>query len=117
MHTQRIYQISTKAILSRDIRVLLSPLQFPFVCSLFDNILPNARTTPGMTAPEGLATVFTYQCVPADPRSASVRSRANRSSEKGAISPGGSPSAISLAICSPPAGIALKPHVPQPVVR
>jgi hypothetical protein len=45
-----------------------------------------------------------------------VRGRtAKRTSENGAISSGVRPVAISSAICSPPAGIALKPHVPQPV--
>ena len=42
-------------------------------------------------------------------------SRAKRSRPNGAISSGTVPVAISAASCSPAAGMALKPHVPQPV--
>ena len=57
-----------------------------------------------------------HQRVPAEPWSARTWSRRKRSSPNGAISAGGRPVAISSAIPSPPAGIALKPQVPQPVV-
>src|SRR5439155_5391588 len=57
-----------------------------------------------------------HQRVPADAWSASAWSRRKRSSANGAISSGARPVAICSAIASPPAGIALKPQVPQPVV-
>ena len=68
------------------------------------------------TAAAARAVERVHQRVPAEPWSARTWSRRKRSSANGAISSGGRPVAISSAIPSPPAGIALKPHVPQPVV-
>src|SRR4029079_12787432 len=67
-------------------------------------------------APAAWAVQPQHQRVPAEPWSAIAWSRSNRSSEKAWIRSGVPPVAISSAIASPPAGIALKPHVPQPVV-
>src|SRR4051794_33702546 len=57
-----------------------------------------------------------HRRVPADAWSARTWSRLNRPSENGAIRSGVRPVAIRSASASPPAGIALNPHVPQPVV-
>src|SRR6185312_7624280 len=57
-----------------------------------------------------------HQRVPVEPWSARTWSRANRSRANGAMSDGVRPVAMSSAMASPAAGMALKPHVPQPVV-
>ena len=76
---------------------------------------PNVNSSIGRRPQRGTGEPE-HQRVPAEPWSASTWSRRKRSSANGAISAGGRPVAISSAMPSPPAGIALKPHVPQPVV-
>src|SRR4029079_5626175 len=67
-------------------------------------------------APAARAVELVHPRVPAAPRAAIATTLRKRSRPNGAIRSGVRPVAIRSASASPPAGIALKPQVPQPVV-
>ena len=76
---------------------------------------PNVNSSIGRRPQRGQSSQSISASPPSPGRPGRGRAR-KRSSPNGAMSAGGRPVAMNSAIPSPPAGIALKPHVPHPVV-